>query len=89
MSSASKIGERCHFLLFVEMARLLFELFYDEDFISETMFWKWFQSPDQEETNGHKMISESTKEFFDWLLLSESETTEEEDGDDDDDNERK
>jgi len=68
------------------MARLSFAVFYDEDCINEKVFWKWLHNPDQDEINGHNMVIESTKAFFDWFLLAESGTTEEED-DDDDDNE--
>ncbi len=83
MSFTSKIGEKCHFLLFLEMAHLLFNVFYDEDCVSEKVFWKWLQHPAEEEIDGHNVITESTKEFFDWLLLAEPEATEEEDDDDD------
>ncbi len=87
MSFTSKIGEKCHFLLFLEMAHLLFDIFYDEDCINEKVFWKWLHNPDQDNINGHNMVIESTKAFFDWLLLAESGTSDEEDDDDNEETE--
>ncbi|CAF3246661.1 unnamed protein product [Rotaria sp. Silwood2] len=87
MSSTSKISEKYHFLLFVGMARFLVEVFYDEDCVSEKIFWKWLRNLNQEESNGCNAIIESTKDFFDWLLPAEAETTEEENDDDNDESE--
>lgn len=37
---------------FVEMARLLFDIFYDEECVSEDAFFEWLKHPDQSETEG-------------------------------------
>jgi hypothetical protein len=36
----------------VEMARLLFDIFYDEECVSEDAFFEWLKHPDQSETEG-------------------------------------
>ena len=69
----------CRLLLFVEMARSLFDLFYDEDCVNERAFLEWFQNVNQEESNDHNEICKSTKEFFDWLMLVKADTSEEDD----------
>ncbi|CAF5064166.1 unnamed protein product, partial [Rotaria magnacalcarata] len=34
----------------IEMAQLLFDIFYDEECVSESAFFEWRQNPDQSET---------------------------------------
>jgi hypothetical protein len=34
------------------MARLLFDIFYDEECVSEDAFFEWLKHPDQSETEG-------------------------------------
>lgn len=34
------------------MARLLFDIFYDEECVSEDAFFDWLKHPDQSETEG-------------------------------------
>ena len=36
----------------LEMARLLFDIFYDEECVSEDAFFEWLKHPDQSETEG-------------------------------------
>lgn len=47
-------GIRCSFLS--EMARLLFDIFYDEECVSEDAFFDWLKKPDPSETEGKKII---------------------------------
>ena len=44
--------------------RVLFDMFYDEDIISEGVFWKWQKEAREE---GHAISTLSLKGFFDWL----------------------
>ncbi len=37
---------------FIEMAQLLFDIFYDEECVSEDAFFEWLRHPDQSETEG-------------------------------------
>ncbi len=62
------------------MAQLLFDIFYDEECISEESFLEWLRNPDQSETDGHSVVVMSTKDFFIWLQQSEPEAEEEEGG---------
>ena len=39
-------------LAHLEMARLLFDIFYDEECVSEDAFFEWLKHPDQSETEG-------------------------------------
>ncbi|CAF0727027.1 unnamed protein product, partial [Didymodactylos carnosus] len=57
-----------------KMARLLFDIFYDEECVSEDAFLEWRNHPDQSEINGHSVLTMSTKDFFDWLSQAETET---------------
>ena len=38
--------------LFLEMAQLLFDMFYDEECVSEDVFFEWRKRPDPSETEG-------------------------------------
>jgi hypothetical protein len=49
------------------MAQLLFDIFYDEDCVTEQTFFEWQKHPDQSETEGHAVVELSTKDFFEWL----------------------
>lgn len=49
------------------MARFLFDIFYDEDCVTEDAFLIWLNKPDPSETEGHSVVEISTKDFFDWL----------------------
>jgi hypothetical protein len=40
------------FISIIEMARLLFDIFYDEECVSEDAFFEWLKHPDQSETEG-------------------------------------
>ncbi|CAF1332756.1 unnamed protein product, partial [Didymodactylos carnosus] len=60
-----------------KMARLLFDIFYDEECVSEDAFLEWKHHPDQSEINGHSVLTLSTKDFFDWLSQAETETEQE------------
>ncbi|CAF1396770.1 unnamed protein product [Adineta ricciae] len=62
-----------------KMARSLFDLFYDEDCVSDRAFLEWFQNVNGEESNDYNQICQSVKEFFDWLMLVEDDTGEEDD----------
>ncbi|CAF3300783.1 unnamed protein product [Rotaria socialis] len=64
-----------------KMARLLFDVFYDEECVREAVFQKWRQNLDQEEINIYSAMIDATKDFFDWLLLADTETTEEDEDD--------
>ena len=60
-----------------EMARLLFDIFYDEECVSEEAFFEWLNQPDPSETEGHAVVGLSTKDFFEWLEQSGSDAEEE------------
>ncbi|CAF2157538.1 unnamed protein product [Rotaria magnacalcarata] len=64
-----------------KMARLLFDVFYDEGCVREAVFQKWRQNLDQEEINVYSAMIDATKDFFDWLLLADTESTEEDEDD--------
>ena len=51
--------------------RVLFDMLYDEDIISESVFWDWKKEAREE---GHAISSLSLKVFFEWL--SEADTNE-------------
>ncbi|CAF2066461.1 unnamed protein product [Rotaria magnacalcarata] len=59
-----------------KMARLLFDIFYDEECVSEDAFFEWLKHPDQSETEGHAVVEISTKDFFTWLQQAETEVEE-------------
>ncbi|CAF4676148.1 unnamed protein product [Rotaria socialis] len=65
-----------------KMVRLLFDIFYDEECVSEDSFFEWLKHPDQSETEGHAIVEISTKDFFTWLQQAETalEEGEEEEG---------
>ena len=73
-----------HFI-FLEIARLLFDIFYDEYCVSEKTFLYWLENPNKE-TNAHEKIKKSTQEFFKWLsiieIIESSSKSEEEDDND-------
>jgi len=50
--------------------RVLFDMFYDEDIISEGVFWTWKKEAREE---GHAISALSLKSFFDWLSEPEPE----------------
>ncbi|CAF4325697.1 unnamed protein product, partial [Rotaria magnacalcarata] len=56
-----------------KMAQLLFDIFYDEECVSESTFFEWRQNPDQSETEGHVVVEISTIDIFTWLQHTESE----------------
>ncbi|CAF3771478.1 unnamed protein product [Rotaria socialis] len=58
------------------MARLLFDIFYDEKCVSEDALFEWLRNPDQSETEGHSAVEISTKDFFTWLTQAETEVEE-------------
>ncbi len=68
-----------HFI-FLEIARLLFDIFYDEDCVSEKTFLYWLEKPNKQ-TNAHEKIKKSTQEFFKWLSLAKSSSNSEEEDD--------
>jgi hypothetical protein len=39
-------------IFLIEMAQLLFDIFYDEECVSEEVFFEWLRNPDQSETEG-------------------------------------
>ncbi|CAF4587763.1 unnamed protein product [Rotaria socialis] len=59
-----------------KMAQLLFDIFYDEECVSEDAFFEWLRNPDQSETEGHAIVEISTKDFFTWLQQAETEVEE-------------
>ncbi|CAF4586210.1 unnamed protein product [Rotaria socialis] len=59
-----------------KMARLLFDIFYDEKCVSEDALFEWLRNPDQSETEGHSAVEISTKDFFTWLTQAETEVEE-------------
>ncbi|CAF5217420.1 unnamed protein product, partial [Rotaria magnacalcarata] len=46
-----------------KMARLLFDVFYDEECVREAVFQKWRQNLDQEEINVYSAMIDATKDF--------------------------
>jgi hypothetical protein len=44
-------------------------MFYDEDIISESVFWTWKKEAREE---GHALSALSLKSFFDWLSEPEA-----------------
>ena len=52
------------FSYFLAFIRVLFDMFYDEDIISEGVFWTWKKEAREE---GHAISALSLKSFFDWL----------------------
>jgi hypothetical protein len=46
------------------MSRLLFDIFYNEECVSEEAFFEWLRQPDQSETEGHAVVLISTQDFF-------------------------
>ncbi|CAF1064198.1 unnamed protein product [Adineta steineri] len=56
-----------------KMAQLLFDIFYDEECVSEDTFYEWLNQPDQSEIEEHSIVAVSTKDFFDWLQQRETE----------------
>jgi len=60
------------------MAQLLFDIFYDEECVTEEAFLEWLNHPDQAEMAGHSVVEISTKDFFIWLQQSDPEQEEEE-----------
>ncbi len=59
------------------MARLLFDIFYDEECVSEEAFLEWRKDSDQSETEGHSAVDMSTRDFFIWLEQTDPENEEE------------
>ena len=59
------------------MAKLLFDIFYDEECVSEDVFFQWLNQPDSSELEGHSGVGMSTKDFFEWLEKPESDNEEE------------
>ena len=60
------------------MAQLLFDIFHDEDCVTEETFLQWLNQPDPTEMEGHSVVRLSTKDFFDWLQEPDSDNGEEE-----------
>ena len=60
----------------LEMACLLFDIFYDEECVSEDVFFKWLRQSDPSETEGHAIVEMSTRDFFTWLQLADIEVEE-------------
>ncbi|CAF0991144.1 unnamed protein product [Rotaria sp. Silwood1] len=56
-----------------KMAQLLFDIFYDEECVSEDAFFEWLKNPDPSETEGHSVVEMSTKDFFTWLEQADTE----------------
>lgn len=50
------------------MARLLFDIFYDEECVSEDAFFDWLKQPDQSETEGEKRSRRSSRTPCVYLL---------------------
>lgn len=48
--------------------RVLFDMFYDEDIVSEGIFWQWKKEAREE---GHAISALSLKAFFEWLSESD------------------
>jgi hypothetical protein len=44
------------------MARLLFDIFYDEECVSEDAFFEWLKHPDQSETEGKRIFLKNKKQ---------------------------
>jgi len=40
-------------IVYLEMAQLLFDIFYDDECVSEETFNEWLRQPDQSETEGN------------------------------------
>lgn len=47
---------------------VLFDMFFDDDIISEAIFWQWMKEPREE---GHAISALSLKIFFEWLSESD------------------
>lgn len=59
------------------MAQLLFDMFHDQDCVSEETFLRWLNQPDASEMEGHSVVRMSTKDFFEWLQKPESDNEDE------------
>ncbi|CAF3352204.1 unnamed protein product [Rotaria socialis] len=68
--------KRQNFVRIIEMARLLFDIFYDGECVSEDAFFEWLRNPDQSETKGYSAVEMSTRDFFTWLTQAETESEE-------------
>ena len=64
----SSLTNLIDYLINKAFIRVLFDMFYDEDIISEGVFWKWNQEAREE---GHAFSALSLKGFFDWLSESD------------------
>jgi hypothetical protein len=60
------------------MAQLLFDIFYDEECVSEETFFQWLENRDQSKIDGHAVVVISTQDFFTWLQQADPEGDEEE-----------
>ena len=60
----SSLTNLIDYLINKAFIRVLFDMFYDEDIISEGVFWKWQKEAREE---GHAISALSLKGFFDWL----------------------
>ncbi|CAF1326460.1 unnamed protein product [Rotaria sordida] len=58
-----------------KMAAFFFDLFYEEDCVSEDSFFQWCESPDPLEIEGHTNIVNSTTNFFTWLKETDEQET--------------
>lgn len=65
-------------IFLLEMAQLLFDMFYDEECVAEEVFFEWRNLPDPLKNEGHSVVEMSTQEFFKWLQQGEEEEGEEE-----------
>jgi len=50
------------------MARLLFDIFYDEECVSDDAFFEWLKHPDQSETEGKIRIKTNLIKIIKYLL---------------------
>ena len=63
-----------YLVYFAGFLRIIFDVLYDEDVISEETFYAWQNSKDPAEQNGKGVALKSVTSFFAWLGEAEEET---------------
>ncbi|CAF3665950.1 unnamed protein product [Rotaria sp. Silwood1] len=58
-----------------KMAAFFFDIFYDEECVSEDRFFQWYECPDPLESEGYANVVNSTTNFFNWLKQTDEQET--------------
>ncbi|CAF1201569.1 unnamed protein product [Rotaria sp. Silwood1] len=58
-----------------KMAAFFFDIFYDEECVSEDRFFQWYECPDPLEMEGYANVVNSTTNFFNWLKQTDEQET--------------